>query len=239
VRFGGVVALDGVTIDARPGHITGLIGPNGAGKTTLFNVCGGFLTPVRGVVRLDGDDITTASPAARARLGIGRTFQRIELFSSLTVSENVALAADAVHIGRDPLAQLGLTRRRRRDAAVDDLLARCGISEIAGVEAGALSTGQARLVELARALARAPRLLLLDEPSAGLDPDESAVFGELLADLVRRDHIGVLMIEHDIDLVLRYCDRIHVLEEGRLLLSGTAPEVASSDAVRAAYLGVT
>jgi ABC-type branched-subunit amino acid transport system ATPase component len=242
VRFGGLVALDGVSVEAPPGRITGLIGPNGAGKTTMFNVCCGFQPADEGTVTLDGVDITRESPARRARLGIGRTFQRMELFRSLTVRENVELAAESLHVADDPLTQLGLVgggRKVRAEVAetADELLAATGLTSVAGQVAGEVSTGQGRLVELARALARRPRILLLDEPSSGLDVAESAAFGQLLAGLVGERGIGILMIEHDMSLVLNICNWIQVLDFGRPLMAGPPDEVRNSDEVRAAYLG--
>jgi ABC-type branched-subunit amino acid transport system ATPase component len=242
VRFGGLVAVSGISLDAPQGRITGLIGPNGAGKTTLFNVVCGFQRPDEGTVSLDGRDISAESPARRARLGLGRTFQRMELFTSLSVRENVALAAEAAYVGDDPLTQLGLAgggRKVRRATAeiADRLLEETGLDGLADRLAGELSTGQGRLVELARALARQPRLLLLDEPSSGLDVTESSAFGDILARLVRERGLGILMVEHDMSLVLGICDWIYVLDFGRLLMNGTPEDVRSSDAVRAAYLG--
>jgi ABC-type branched-subunit amino acid transport system ATPase component len=242
VRFGGLVALDGVGLEAPPGRITGLIGPNGAGKTTIFNVCCGFQEADEGQVLLDGHDITKGSPAHRARRGIGRTFQRMELFRSLTVRQNVSLAAESLHVGADPLTQLGLVggRRKVRDEVAEvteDLLAATGLTPVAQRLAGEISTGQGRLVELARALARRPRILLLDEPSSGLDVAESAGFGQLLVNLVADRGIGILMIEHDMSLVLNICDWIQVLDFGRPLMAGTPAEVRDSEEVRAAYLG--
>jgi ABC-type branched-subunit amino acid transport system ATPase component len=205
----------------------GLIGPNGAGKTTLFNVCCGFQRADQGRISLDGIDISGASPARRARLGLGRTFQRMELFRSLTVRENIELAAEAAHIGDDPLTQLGLAAGHRRvrhatRAIADDLLDETGLTPLADKLAGEISTGQGRLVELARALARGPRMLLLDEPSSGLDAAESHHFAELLVRLVRNRDLGILMVEHDMSLVLTICEWIHVLDFGRPLTEGTA-----------------
>ena len=242
VRFGGLVALNGVTVDAPRGRITGLIGPNGAGKTTLFNVCCGFQKADEGIVTLDGRDISRESPAHRARSGLGRTFQRMELFGSLTVRENIELAAEATHVGDDPLTQLGLVGGRRKARKetreiADALLHDTGLAGIADHPAGTISTGQGRLVELARALARGPRLLLLDEPSSGLDVAESHEFGQLLIRLVRDRGLGILMVEHDMSLVLGICEWIYVLDFGRPLMNGTADDVRSSDEVRAAYLG--
>jgi ABC-type branched-subunit amino acid transport system ATPase component len=242
VRFGGLIALDHVSLEAPYGRITGLIGPNGAGKTTTFNVCCGFQTSQEGHVLLDGRDISKEGPASRARLGIGRTFQRMELFRSLTVRENVALAVESLLVADDPLTQLGLVGggRRRRQAAqarADELIEVCGLGRVRDRLAGEISTGQGRLVELARALGRDPKLLLLDEPSSGLDGTESHAFGELLTHLVAEGGIGILMIEHDMNLVLRICDWIHVLDFGKPLTSGTPKDVQESPLVRDAYLG--
>jgi ABC-type branched-subunit amino acid transport system ATPase component len=242
VHFGGLVALDGVSVTAAPGRITGLIGPNGAGKTTFFNVICGFQEADRGTVLLDGVDLTKKGPASRARAGLGRTFQRMELFRSLTVRENVALAAEAAHVRDDPLSQLGVAHNGRKvktaiAETTEELLAATGLDAMADRLAGEISTGSGRLVELARALARGPRLLLLDEPSSGLDVKESEAFGELLVRLVADRGIGILMIEHDMSLVLKICDPIYVLDFGRPLMVGTPEEVRSSPAVREAYLG--
>jgi ABC-type branched-subunit amino acid transport system ATPase component len=242
VRFGGLVALDGVNVEATRGGITGLIGPNGAGKTTMFNVICGFQAPNAGTVTLDGVDITKEAPARRARMGLGRTFQRMELFRSLTVRENVALAAESAHVGDDPLTQLGILKGGRRikgevAGIADELIAATGLGPVADRLAGEISTGQGRLVELARALARRPRILLLDEPSSGLDVKESEAFGELLCRVVAERHIGILMIEHDMSLVLRICNPIFVLDFGKPLMVGSPDEVRSSEIVRDAYLG--
>jgi ABC-type branched-subunit amino acid transport system ATPase component len=242
VRFGGLVALDGVGIAAPPGRITGLIGPNGAGKTTLFNVCCGFRRPDAGHVTFNGVEVTSMSPAHRARLGLGRTFQRMELFRSLSVRENIEYAAESTYVNADPLTQLGLihggprTRRATR-AKADELIEATGLGHVVGKSAADISTGQGRLLELARALARDPSVLLLDEPSSGLDPAESFRFGNVLLDLVATRGIGILMIEHDMTLVLRVCQHIEVLDFGHHLMSGTATQVRESDVVREAYLG--
>ena len=227
VRFGGLVALDGISVEAEPGRITGLIGPNGAGKTTLFNVCCGFQEVTRGTVTLDGVDITRASPTQRARMGMGRTFQRMELFHSLTVRDNVALAVESLHVSNNPLTQIGLAGQGRRikteiSDATNELIERVGLTELENSLAGEISTGQGRLVELVRALARRPRILLLDEPTSGLDVAESHAFGELLTELVRESGVGILIIEHDMSVVLNICDWINVLDFGRPLMAGTA-----------------
>jgi ABC-type branched-subunit amino acid transport system ATPase component len=242
VRFGGLLALDAVNVAAPPGRITGLIGPNGAGKTTMFNVCCGFQRTERGQVYLDGRDITKIGPHRRFGLGLGRTFQRMELFGSLTVRENVELALESLTIRDEPLSQLGLRhggRKARRDVkdAAGEIIELTGLSALAGTRAGALSTGQGRLVELARAMARRPRILLLDEPSSGLDVTESARFGDLLVQIVAQSGVGILLVEHDMSLVLRICEWIHVIDFGKPLFDGTAAEVRASATVREAYLG--
>ncbi len=207
VRFGGRLALHYVSLTAEPGTITGLIGPNGAGKTTLFNVICGLQAPTNGTVSIDGMDVTELAPFKRARHGLARTFQRLELFGLLTVRENVCLAA-RVAKAADP------------DEAADLLLERLAITELAHTRSDRLPTGQARVVELARALATRPKVLLLDEPASGQDEQETAVF-----------------VEHDIQLVMDVCSRIHVLDLGRVLASGTPAEVQRDEAVLAAYLG--
>ncbi len=242
VRFGGLVALEGVSVEAPPKRITGLIGPNGAGKTTMFNVCCGFQKANEGSVTLDGADITHMGPAHRARLGLGRTFQRMELFSSLTVRENVEIAVEARDVGNDPFSQLGAVgggRRKRREVRhrAAELIDETGLGPVAEHFAGEVSTGQGRLIELARALARGPRILLLDEPSSGLDAAESAAFGQLLVRIVGERDLGIVMVEHDMSLVLNICDWLQVLDFGRPLMAGTADEVRASEEVRTAYLG--
>jgi ABC-type branched-subunit amino acid transport system ATPase component len=242
VKFGGLTALDDVGVHAPPGRITGLIGPNGAGKTTLFNVCSGLQVADAGTVRLNGSDLARHGPSSRARLGLGRTFQRLELFTSMTVRENVEFAAEARWLSWDPISQLGLRhagrgRRREMRRTADQVLADTGLLPLADRVVGSLSTGQGRLVELARAMARRPQVLLLDEPSSGLDPAESHQFGRLLRALVDRREIGILMVEHDMSLVLDICDWIFVLDFGRPLMAGTPADVRASEDVRSAYLG--
>jgi branched-chain amino acid transport system ATP-binding protein len=228
VRFGGVNALSGVDLDADPGCITGLIGPNGAGKTTLFNVISGLQAPTRGRVHLDGRDVTRKAVHQRARLGLARTFQRLEVFGSLTVRDNVKVAVEM---------RRRFTRKRvDADRATAELLELTGIAHLADRRADGLSTGQARLTELARALASKPRLLLLDEPGSGLDSAESEAFGRLLVDLTS-EGLGVLMVEHDMDLVMKVCSRIHVLDFGKKIAEGSPEEIRRDPQVQAAYLG--
>jgi ABC-type branched-subunit amino acid transport system ATPase component len=244
VRFAGLVALDGVNVHAAEGQITGLIGPNGAGKTTLFNVCCGYQSVDAGRVYLDGQDVSGESPAQRARAGIGRTFQRVELFRSMTVRENVAFAAESMEITSDPLTQLGMRRggravRQEIATETERVLDIVGLLGVADKFAGELPTGQGRLVELARVLARRPRVLLLDEPSSGLDAQESQAFGELLTHVSASRQVPILMVEHDMNLVLGVCDCIYVIEFGRPLAIGTPDEIRSSQLVREAYLGTS
>jgi ABC-type branched-subunit amino acid transport system ATPase component len=239
VRYGGLVAVDGVSLVAPPGRITGLIGPNGAGKTTVFNACSGLVRPTAGSVQLDGRDMTRVSMARRPQLGLGRTFQRIELFDSLSVRQNVELGREGVLAGSMPWRQLLGRRSEQRmvAAAADEALAVCGLADYADRPAGSLSTGNRRLVELARVLAGGFRMLLLDEPSSGLDDQESARFGEILREVVREGGVGILLVEHHMELVLGVCDYLYVLDFGKLLFDGPPTEAVTSDVVRAAYLG--
>jgi branched-chain amino acid transport system ATP-binding protein len=225
VKFGGNVAVDDVTLSAEPGLVTAVIGPNGAGKTTLFNVINGLLTPSRGRVLLDDRDLTRLAPHRRARLGLARTFQRLELFSALTVYENVQVATDI--------------RRgfgRAESGEVMQIIERVGLGPRARDRVDQLPTGQARLVELARALATHPKVLLLDEPASGLDTNESAVFGRLLRELAG-DGMTVLLVEHDVHLVMDVSDHIHVLDFGRVIAAGDPDEIRQNEAVLDAYLG--
>lgn len=229
VRFGGVTAVDDASISVESGSITGLIGPNGAGKTTLFNVITGLQPPTKGRVRFRSQEVTKSSPNARAKLGMGRTFQRLEAFGSLTVRENIQVARD-IHAG----VRSWFTRGQ--DKVVDQIIARVGLTGYAHQRADSVPTGVARLLEMGRALAIEPKLLLLDEPSSGLDEGETEAFGDLLEDLAA-DGTAILMVEHDMELVMRVCHLIHVLEFGRVIATGTAEEIRADKTVQAAYLG--
>jgi branched-chain amino acid transport system ATP-binding protein len=229
VRFGGLQALQGVNLEVHAGAVNGLIGPNGAGKTTLFNVITGLQPPTQGRVRLGGVDITRVSPHQRARLGIARTFQRLELFGTLTARENVQMAAE--------------TRRRRPTGAssrveADIILAHVGLSHVADEPTDLLPTGLARLVELGRALATGPSVLLVDEPSSGLNQDETVELGRVLLDLAHRG-IAVLLVEHDMSLVMSICEFVSVLDYGAVIAHGDPASVQADPAVQAAYLGST
>ncbi|MBK9178621.1 MAG: ABC transporter ATP-binding protein [Acidimicrobiales bacterium] len=228
VRFGGLTALDNVSLAAAGGRVTGLIGPNGAGKSTLFDVVTGLRPAAGGRVRLGGRDLRGMGPGRRARLGLARTFQRLELFGLLSVRENVLVAAEA-------------RRRWTRDGSdpgdvADACLARLGLRELAGEPADNLPTGLARLVEVARALASRPRVLLLDEPASGLSAAETGALTPLLRSLAA-DGLAVVLVEHDVGLVAEVCDVVHVLDAGRVLASGPPAEVRADPRVIAAYLG--
>jgi branched-chain amino acid transport system ATP-binding protein len=222
VHFGGVAALSDVSLRAEAGTVTGLIGPNGAGKTTLFNVITGLQRPDRGSVSLGGTEVTRKGTHVRARLGLARTFQRLELFSTLSAVDNVRVGLEAS--GRaDPAAAIGL-------------LERVGVGGEAAAPVSSLPTGSARLVELARALSTEPKVLLLDEPCSGLDERETVALGELLTSLAAEGR-AIVLVEHDTDLVLRICGRVHVLDFGQVIAWGPPEEVRRDSAVQEAYLG--
>lgn len=225
VHFGGLRAIDDVSIRVPGGVVVGLIGPNGAGKTTLFDCVCGLLEATRGRVHLFGRDVTRWSPNARARLGLGRTFQRLELFGSLTVLENVTA---------------GVLARGQRHGATDAAIAaleRFGLAEHAQVRAADLPLGLGRLVELARALATDPRLLLLDEPSSGLRRDESDRLAEAISVAHAAQERSVVIVEHDMEFVLGLSSYVYVLDFGKLIAEGTPEQIRVDTGVRAAYLG--
>ncbi|MEU6352564.1 ABC transporter ATP-binding protein [Streptomyces sp. NPDC047072] len=224
VAFGGNRALDGVGLSAERGRITGLIGPNGAGKSTLFDVVSGLRRPSSGRVVLGGRDVTRYGPARRSRHGLARTFQRLELFGRLSVRDNLLVAAE-----------LGPSRRRAGSVA-DDLLKRLGLAEIADASADTLPTGVARLVEVGRALAVRPGLLLLDEPAAGQDGEETERFAALLRS-VAADGTAVVLVEHDMGLVMGVCDEVYVLDLGKVIAVGPPDVIRADETVLAAYLG--
>jgi ABC-type branched-subunit amino acid transport system ATPase component/branched-subunit amino acid ABC-type transport system permease component len=239
VRFGGLVAVDGVTVTASTGRITGVIGPNGAGKTTLFNACSGLNTPSSGEVLLDGRDLSHRRPSVRARMGLGRTFQQVTLCETLSVEENVRIGAEAGIVGANVFRHVFRRPAETRvvDARTAEAFALCGIEDLAHRPVYTLPTGQRRLVELARCLAGSFTILLLDEPSSGLDAAETEAFGELLRRVVEERGVGILLIEHDLSLTMRICDGIFVLDFGKLIHAGTPDSARESAAVQAAYLG--
>jgi branched-chain amino acid transport system ATP-binding protein len=228
VTFGGLVAVSDVSLDADGGRVTGLIGPNGAGKTTLFNVITGLQRAAKGNVLLDGEEISNLAPYQRARRGMARTFQRLELFGTLTVRENVEVAAS--------IARRWAPDSEAAPALAARLIERVGLSAVADVRTDALPTGQGRLVELARSLATRPRLLLLDEPASGQSTSETEYFADVLRDLCA-DGMAIVLVEHDMSLVMSVCHYIHVLDFGSTLVAGTPDQVRNDPAVLAAYLG--
>jgi len=228
VRFGGHVAVKDVSIGIEPGTVTGLIGPNGAGKTTLFNTITGLQRPTAGKVFLDGRDITSLPPYKRARMGMARTFQRLELFVSLSVRDNLRVAGD-IHNANG-------RKKIDVDEEVDRLLELTGLADIASTDVSDVPTGRARVVEVARALMTSPRVLLLDEPASGQTEQETEAFATLLGDLAKAG-LAICLVEHDIPLVMKICSRIHVLDYGAVLASGVPDEIKNDPAVINAYIG--
>jgi len=242
VHFGGLVAVKDVDLAVPPAAIVGLVGPNGAGKTTLFGVMSGLVRPAHGTVLLDGQDVTHLRPQPRAALGLGRTFQHPELFAGLTVREHLVLAYRVKHAGRrtwSDLFTMGSLRTADSDerSRVDELIELLGLGPIARRQALGLPLGVARLLELGRALAASPTVLLLDEPSSGLDSAETEQFESTLRRVSRGEGISVLLVEHDVDLVMRLCSDVYVLDFGELIASGPPEVVRADPSVRAAYLG--
>ncbi|MDQ2911718.1 MAG: ABC transporter ATP-binding protein [Chloroflexota bacterium] len=229
--FGGVVALDGVSLNLAEGERRAVIGPNGAGKTTLINILAGEIPPTGGSVRLAGQDITRLRPWQRARLGLAHVYQRTELFAPLSARENVALAVAA---RRGPYRVFRAPPRSEYVEA-DAALERVGLAGREAVAVRALSHGERRQLELAVALAQRPRVLLLDEPTAGMSPVETARITELVAGLDRA--LTILIVEHDMDVVFRLADRVSVLHEGRVIADGSAAEVRADVRVHDVYLG--
>ena len=239
VRFGGLTAVDSVGIGVAAGSVTGLIGPNGAGKTTLFNTITGLQRPACGTVLLDGEDITRAPAHRRARLGLGRTFQRLELFLSLSVRDNLRVAGDIRNAARRGRLLGGAGRNLARidvDREADRLIELTGLGPIADRDVADIPTGQARVVEVARALVGRPRVLLLDEPASGQTEQETLAFGRLLRQLAD-DGLAVCLVEHDLSLVMDVCSTIHVLDFGAVLASGTPEQIRNDRSVIEAYLG--
>ncbi|TQF81836.1 ABC transporter ATP-binding protein [Elioraea sp. Yellowstone] len=241
-RFGGFVALDGVSLNVPEGSITGLIGPNGAGKSTLFATVAGFLAPEAGTVRLRGADVTGLPPWRLHRIGLARTFQIPRLFARMTVRENLMVAAPGQAGERLPLPWIARARIAREEAALRDradaVLARLNLAGHAEAPATALSGGQKKLVELGRALMSGARIILLDEPAAGVNRTLLREIAATIASLNREDGITFLVIEHDLDLVAELCDPVHAMAEGRVIASGTMAEVRNDPQVAEAYLGM-
>jgi branched-chain amino acid transport system ATP-binding protein len=230
-EFGGVKALDGVSLSVADGERRAIIGPNGAGKTTLFNILTGELEPTSGAVLLAGEDVTRRAPHELARRGVARMYQRNELFEPLSAEDNVLLAQGAARGAYRPFTSPSDGERR----AARELLTRVGLAEMASIAARSLSHGERRQLELALALAQRPRVLLLDEPTAGMSPAETARITALVASLERS--LTLVIVEHDMDVVFRLADHITVLHEGRVLAEGTPAQVRGDRTVNEVYLG--
>jgi branched-chain amino acid transport system permease protein len=236
-EFRGLRALDGVSLSVRAGEIRGVVGPNGSGKTTLFNVISGFYAPLRGRVSFRGRDMTAAAPYRLARAGLSRTFQNLRLFADLTVRENILVALDRVSGWEYVVRPVSVFRRdRARRLEADAILARYGLSEFARLRPRTLPYGIQRRVEIARALAASPALLLLDEPAAGLNGEEVRQLSEMVRS-IRDSGVTVVLIEHNMGLVMSLCERITVLAGGRIIAEGSPAEVVATPAVVEAYLG--
>ncbi len=230
VRFGGNIALDDVSISVEAGSVTGLIGPNGAGKTTLFNTITGLQPLTGGKIIFNDKDVTKEPPHKRTRMGLARTFQRLELFTTLSVRDNVRVAGE--------IRNHWSLRTTKMDvnAETDRIISLVGLSDVADREVGEIPTGKARVVELARALMIQPTLVLLDEPASGQTEEETGQFGQLLRDLAG-EGLGICLVEHDMSLVMQVCETIHVLDFGRMIASGSAESVRNNPTVVDAYLG--
>jgi branched-chain amino acid transport system ATP-binding protein len=235
VSYGGVLAVDGVSLDLAAGTLAGLIGPNGAGKTSLIDALSGFVA-YEGSVQLGGVTLDGLPPHQRARRGLVRSFQSVELFDDLDVRGNLLVAAERLTVW-GALRDLVVPRRSPIAARLDRAVDVSGVGHLLGRRTAELSEGERKLVGLCRALVTDPAVLLLDEPAAGLDTGESALLGERLRAVVGAG-TAVLLIDHDMDLVLDVCDVVHVVDGGRLIASGTPAEVRGDDRVVAAYLGV-
>lgn len=236
VTYGGVVAVSDVDLQIAEGEVYGLIGPNGAGKTSLIDALTGYHRPAAGTVVFGGTDITRMRPYRRSRSGLARTFQSVELFDDLTVDENLLVASE--HAGvRNALRDLFLPAQEPDRTAVDWAISVCGLEDIVDRYPREISTGQRKLVGVARALAQSPRLVLLDEPAAGLDTDESLALGQRLRSLPDEHGVTVLLVDHDMGLVLGVCDHILVLDFGKEIAQGTPEEIRSDARVLEAYLG--
>lgn len=243
-RYGGLTAVSHVSVRTEPGRIAALIGPNGAGKTTLFQCLTGSERPDAGRVLLDGRDITRASPDARARLGIGRTFQRLAVFPTMTVADNLGVGAEnrasasaIVRIGALLSGIFGfpVVDEKRHQRRVDEVIGMLGLDEVRDALAGSLPTGTLRLVELGRALCHDPSVLLLDEPASGLDTAETHQLQHVLRG-VAANGVAILLVEHDVDLVFGLADRVYAMAEGTLIAEGSPDEIRTHAAVLEAYL---
>jgi branched-chain amino acid transport system ATP-binding protein len=235
-RFGNLVAIDDVSLTIERGELRAIIGPNGAGKTTFFNVVSGLLSPTSGSIRFEGRDVTALPPEQRVAQGMARTFQITEIFPELSVADNIRVAVE-IAAGYRLKPWLGRAARACVEARVSELLGLGGLTDRKEVRAGALPHGDQRAAEIMMSLALRPRLLMLDEPTAGMGDRETYEVARLIRRLHRREGLTIMLIEHDMRVVFNLADRIMVLAEGRVLAEGTPQEIADSDKVQAAYLG--
>jgi branched-chain amino acid transport system ATP-binding protein len=235
VTYGGVVAVDDATLHVNEGEIAGLIGPNGAGKTSMIDALTGYHPASAGTITFDGEDVTGIKADRRARRGLVRTFQSVELFDDLTVEENLLVGAEPVNFWQ-PFRDIFLPHNNRGAEAVEWALELLNLEDLATAMPTDLSHGQRKLVSVGRALAQRPRLVLLDEPAAGLDTDESMNFGERLRQLPKAG-VSVLLVDHDMGLVLGVCDNVYVLDFGRVIATGAPEAIRNDQAVVDAYLG--
>ncbi len=235
-RFGSLVAIDEVSLAIEPGELRAIIGPNGAGKTTFFNLVSGLLAPTAGTIRFEGEDITTLPPENRVKRGMARTFQITEIFPDLSVADNIRVAVE-IAAGYRLRPWLAGEARAKVASRVDELLDMGGLADKYDVRAGALSHGDQRAAEIMMSLALRPRLLMLDEPTAGMGDQETYDIARLIRRLHRDGGMTIMLIEHDMRVVFNLADRIMVLAEGRVLAEGSPQEIADSEKVQAAYLG--
>jgi branched-chain amino acid transport system ATP-binding protein len=230
MAFGGAQVLSNVSLSVDSGGVTCLIGPNGAGKTTLFNIVSGLLSPKSGCIMIEGRNVTKAGPASRARRGLARTYQRLELFNSLTVRDNILVAGEI----RNTWGRRGRIEVAAEAERMIDLV---GLGDVADREISELPTARARVVEVARALMTQPRVLLLDEPASGQTEQETVAFGYLLRQLVAERDLAICLVEHDVSLVMGTCELIYVLDYGEIIARGTPDQVQNDPVVVNAYLG--
>jgi branched-chain amino acid transport system ATP-binding protein len=235
-RFGSLVAIDEVSLAIERGELRAIIGPNGAGKTTFFNLVSGLLSPTAGTIKFEGEDITALPPEKRVKRGMARTFQITEIFPDLSVADNIRVAVE-IAAGYRLRPWLAGEARATVASRVDELLDMGGLADKGDVRAGALSHGDQRAAEIMMSLALRPRLLMLDEPTAGMGDQETYDIARLIRRLHREEGLTIMLIEHDMRVIFNLADRIMVLAEGRVLAEGAPQEIADSDKVQAAYLG--